>query len=180
MSDARSDAELVEAGNRGDSAALGELYRRHRDWAASLAYRFTGEREAALDVMQEAFVYWFSRFPGFELRAKVTTFLYPVIRNGALAARRKKRPGGAGEVELEMFAAPEASGGSSVPVSEAVSRLPAGQREVLLMRAVDEMSVSEIALALGIPEGTVKSRLHHAIGALRMVPELRSYWEGDS
>ena len=62
-------------------------------------------------------------------------------------------------------------------LAAAVSKLPDGQREVLLMRVVDEMSVTEIALALGVPEGTVKSRLHHAVGALRGSRELRGYWE---
>ena len=54
-----------------------------------------------------------------------------------------------------------------------MGRLPDGQREVLLMRVVDDMAVAEIALALGIPEGTVKSRLHHALAALRDDPGAR-------
>lgn len=184
MPETRSDADLVAAANAGDAEALGALYLRYRDWAASLAFRFTGDHDAALDVMQESFAYLFGKFGergGFRLRARLTTFLYPVIKNNALAARRKKRPEGVEPEGLEVFAAPEESpGGSPVPreaLVAAVSRLRAGQREVLLMRVVDEMSVTEIALALGIPEGTVKSRMHHAVEAMRGDERLRKYWE---
>lgn len=182
MGEERTDSDLVAAANEGDGGALGALYLRYRDWAVSLAFRFTGDRDAALDVMQESFVYFFSKFPGFQLRARVTTFLYPVIKNNALAARRKKKPEGMDADGFEVFVAPE--GGtpsrSSVPPGElasAISRLPDGQREVLLMRVVDEMSVTEIALALGIPEGTVKSRMHHAVEAMRSDEGLGRYWQ---
>lgn len=181
--DPRSDAELIAAANGGDGDALGALYLRYRDWAISLAFRFTGDQDAALDVMQESFIYFFSKFPGFTPRARLTTFLYPVIKNNALAARRKKRPEGMEAAGLEMFASPDSEGPPDKGMSQrgelaaAVSRLPDGQREVLLMRVVDEMSVTEIALALGIPEGTVKSRMHHAIETMRQDARLRVYWE---
>jgi RNA polymerase sigma-70 factor, ECF subfamily len=177
VDETRTDAELVDAANGGDAEALGALYVRYREWAVSLAFRLTGDREMALDVMQEAFVYLFSKFPGFRLRAKMTTFLYPAIRNTALAARRKKRAV-ADETAIGAYPAAVATGAIGPELAAAVSRLPDAQREVLLMRVVDEMSVGEIALALGIPEGTVKSRLHHAVGTLRGERGLRGYWEG--
>ena len=58
----------------------------------------------------------------------------------------------------------------------AVASLPEGQREVLLMRFVDDMSMNEIALALSIPVGTVKSRLHNALAALRADPRTARYF----
>ena len=57
-----------------------------------------------------------------------------------------------------------------------LSMLPPGQRQVLLMRFVDDMTLAEIALALEIPEGTVKSRLHNALAALRDDPRTRQYF----
>jgi RNA polymerase sigma-70 factor, ECF subfamily len=179
--DPRSDEELVKAANAGDAEALGAIYLRYRDWALSLAFRFTGDREAAQDVAQEAFAYLLSKFPGFRLRARLTTFLYPAIKNTALAARRKKRAVAVDDEHLDLYVNPSAALGpdaaSRVALGAAVSRLPVGQREVLLMRTVDDMSLAEIALALGIPEGTVKSRMHHAIAALREDPGLRGYFE---
>ena len=57
MEASRSDIELVAAINRGDAAAFDVLYFRHRDWVAALAYRFTGDSNASLDVLQETFLY---------------------------------------------------------------------------------------------------------------------------
>src|SRR3989442_9416068 len=87
--DPRSDEELIAAINDGDSDAFEVLYYRHRDWVVSLAYRFTGDRELALDVLQETFIYFVKKFPGFRLTAQLKTFLYPAIRNLSIAARRK-------------------------------------------------------------------------------------------
>ena len=53
----RSDRELVELVNLGDSAAFEELYRRHRDWVYRLAWRFTRDHQDAQDVLQETFLY---------------------------------------------------------------------------------------------------------------------------
>ncbi len=56
--DLRTDLELVAAMNKGDSLAFEVLYYRYRDWAVNLAYRFTADRDLALDVMQETFLYF--------------------------------------------------------------------------------------------------------------------------
>src|ERR1044071_10183869 len=89
--DARNDQELGAAITRGDGSAFEPLYLRHKDWVYRLACRFTGEHAAALDVVQEAFAYLLAQFPGFRLTAKMTTYLYPVVKNTALAAKRRTR-----------------------------------------------------------------------------------------
>ena len=166
--DPRSDEQLIADGNRGDESALAAIYVRYRDWTFALALRFTGDREAAADVTQEAFVYLLNKFPGLVMRAKLTTLLYPAVKNTALAMKRKKRPDLAGDViEACVAQDPAHSAPDSRGLAAAVSRLPDGQREVLLMRAVDGMAIAEIAAALSIPEGTVKSRLHHAVRAMQ-------------
>jgi RNA polymerase sigma-70 factor, ECF subfamily len=178
--DPRTDVQLVADGNRGDATALAALYLRHRDWVLGLALRFTRDREEALEVMQEAFLYLYRKFPGLVLRARLTTLLYPAVKNIALARRRKRREGALDERE------PAGAGRVADPegdllrgdLAAAVASLPDGQREVLLMRVMDEMSVADIAMALGIPEGTVKSRMHHAVAALREDPRARRHFEG--
>ncbi len=176
--DPRSDEELVAAGNAGQAAAMEALYYRYRAWAAFLAFRFTGNRDSAQDVVQEAFAYLFGKFPGFRLRggARLTTVLYPAIRSTALALKRKKKPDAAGD-GLDLFADPAAPAPDAPALAAAVDRLPAGQREVLLMSIVDEMTHAEISLALGIPEGTAKSRLHHALAALKADPAAEHYFQ---
>jgi RNA polymerase sigma-70 factor, ECF subfamily len=62
-------------------------------------------------------------------------------------------------------------------LAQIVRRLPEGQQEVVLLRFVDDLSLEEIAQALEIPLGTVKSRLHHAISTLRTDPATRAYSE---
>jgi RNA polymerase sigma-70 factor (ECF subfamily) len=180
--DPRSDAELVRALNGGDASAFDGIYYRHRDWVVRLAQRFTGNGDDALDVLQETFSYFFRKFPGFVLTASMTTFLYPVVKNLSIAARRKR---------TRMAQMPEDAQGLDAPAPESIdydkqreelgavlAGLNEGQREVLLMRFVDGMSLSEIAEALGVPEGTVKSRLHNAIAALRKDERTVKYFLG--
>jgi RNA polymerase sigma-70 factor, ECF subfamily len=161
--DSRSDEALIAAVNHGDTAAFEALYYRYRDWVAHMAFRFTGDRDLALDVLQETFVYFSRKFPGFRLTAKLTTFLYPAVRNYSIAARRKNER----FVSEVPERASEPDDNPHEPVSEIISGLPEEQREVLLLRFVDGMSMDEIAAALRIPAGTVKSRLHYAIKTLR-------------
>jgi RNA polymerase sigma-70 factor (ECF subfamily) len=72
--DLRTDEELIAAVNQGDVAAFEVLYRRHRDWVVNVAFRFIGDRDLALDVLQETFLYFLKRFPGFELRCQFRSF----------------------------------------------------------------------------------------------------------
>ncbi len=176
--DARSDEALVEAANRGEVAAFEALYRRYRDWVVRSAYRFTGNRDDALDVLQDTFAYLLSKFPGFRLSARMTTFLYPVVKNLSLAARRKSARYVSDDQALTDIPAETPSGGAETrdELAQVLSMLPEGQREVLLMRFVDDMSLAEIAQALEIPLGTVKSRLHNALRTLRNDQRTRDYF----
>jgi RNA polymerase sigma-70 factor (ECF subfamily) len=165
--DPRTDQDLVRAINAGDVKAFDALYFRYRDWVTRLATRFTGHGDDALDVLQETFAYVFRKFPGFRLTASMTTFLYPVVKNLSIAARRKRTRLVQGEALLAGVADPDRPGDTRADLSAALASLPETHREVLLMRFVDGMSLLEIAAALAIPEGTVKSRLHNALATLR-------------
>jgi RNA polymerase sigma-70 factor (ECF subfamily) len=128
--------------------------------------------------MQETFSYLLRKFPGFRLSARMTTFLYPVVKNLSISiARQRKRE--AGQVSLiEAIASPIVTPQAErSELAAAMATLPDTHREVMLMRFVDDMSVNEIAVALAIPEGTVKSRLHHAILALRSDPRMLRYFK---
>lgn len=174
--DLPGDAELVAAINQGDHAAFETLYRRHRDWAVNLAFRFTADEALALDVMQETFLYLLRKFPGFELRAQLRTFLYPAVRNLSIAARRKAGRCQAGPDEDDVFAqlpAPELPASGSDDLTVVLGCLTEEHREVLLLRFVDGLSLEEVSQAMNIPLGTVKSRLHNALKLLREDPRTR-------
>src|SRR5206468_11910123 len=176
-SDSRSDQELIAAVNDGDSNAFEALYYRYRDWVVSLAYRFTGDRELALDVLQETFLYFVKKFPGFRLTAQLQTFLYPAVRNLSIAARRKAERFQSDEKEtgtIEAVITTEPSQDESL--TAALALLSKEHREVLLLRFVDGLSLAEIADTINIPLGTVKSRLHNALAYLRHDPRTRTYF----
>jgi len=175
-----SDLALVERLNAGQTAAFDELYNRYADYTGRLALRYTGNHDDSLDVIQDVWMYVAGKFPGFVLTAKFTTFLFPVIRHEAIARRDKRRRamgvpldastdvdtdravGGA-----ETFVnAPDHGDAPLAGLHAMIARLPEHQREVILLRFGDDMSLEEISAALAIPLGTVKSRMHLAIKAL--------------
>lgn len=178
--DPRSDDDLIALLNQGDPEAFDILYHRHRDWVATVALRVTGDHALALDVLQETFLYFLRKFPGFSLSCQLRSFFYPAIRNLGIAARRKAaRTQSDGEVlpEVPAPAADPPLDQERARLSKVVASLPEPQREALLLRFVDELSLQEIAHALEIPLGTVKSRLHHALEALRQDPATRRFFE---
>lgn len=178
--DKRTDLELIAAINLGDSEAFEALYLRYRDWVTGLAYRFTEDNDLALDVLQETFLYFLKKFPGFVLTAQLKTFLYPAIKNLSIAARRKAQRYQSTETELaalEHVAAAEMAPTGLSDLPFVLAGLPEEQREVLLLRFADGLSLNEIAEAVEIPLGTVKSRLHNALASLRTDPRTRSLFE---
>ena len=134
-----------------------------------LALRFTHDEALALDVLQEVFIYFLKKFPGFTLRCELKTFLYPAVRNTALSMRRKSARYISDESAIAEVAATIANDEADVLMA-VVSSLPEPQREVLLLRFLDGLALNEIALALEIPLGTVKSRLHTALATLEKDP----------
>ena len=154
-------------------AAFRSLFDRYEPWCWRAARRLTGSDADAGDAVQEAFIALLRAFPAFELRGKLTTYLYAVIRNRAAAGARRRRPltlphDAAGPSIFDDPATPDIS----AVLQEAVKTLPPAQREVLFLRLVEQMTVNEVAAALDIPAGTVKSRLHAAVYTLRGNMEL--------
>lgn len=176
-----ADAVLVKLAASGDSRAFATLYGRHKDYAMRLAMRFTRDHETAADVVQETFIYLVRKMPTLELTAKMTTYLYPVVKNIALTAKRKDRARlrlvRDDGTDIDVSAAPAADARNPDSLASVVAILPEHQQEVILMRFVDDMSMDQIATALSIPGGTVKSRLHLAIKTLREDPRTKGYFD---
>lgn len=181
--DPRSDEELVRVCNEGDAPAatlaFELLYRRHRDYVLRVAMRFCGDRDMARDALQETFLYLLGKLPpagdGLRLTARMTTLLYPVAKNSAISAvRRAERLAGSVSPDDLPDAGDQGHGDN---IDAALAGLSAKRREVLLLRFVDDMTLDEIASALTIPTGTVKSRIHLAIRDLRADPDVKKFFD---
>lgn len=178
--DPRNDEALVAATNRGDVDAFGVLYERHKLYCLRIARRYAASEAEAQDVVQDAFAWFLSRFPGFSLEAKLTTYLFPVVRNTALSRKRKgRREHAMGDHTPPTLAppppAPAEDSGRGM-VERVIASLPEHQREVLLLRFADDLPLAKIAALLEIPVGTVKSRLHLGIAALREDPATAKFF----
>jgi RNA polymerase sigma-70 factor (ECF subfamily) len=160
-----SDRELVQAAGRGDAAAFEAIYARHRDWTYTLAQRFCGNRDEALDILQETFIHLARRCPSLDLSSKLRSYLYPVVMHLANDRRKRRRDVVMAELPEKTAAAPVDGG-----IDDLLKGLSESQRETVILRYVDGFDLEEIARAQGIPVGTVKSRLHESILILRRNP----------
>ena len=185
--DRLSDRELVELCNVGDRdeavQAFETLYRRHRDYVTRVSLRFGADREGAVDVLQETFLYLLKKFPpageALVLTAQLRSLLYPVAKHLTLSSlRQRARIDDSEEFDPDRLPAPDVADPverDPARLSSAVARLSPERREVLLLRFVDDMSLQDIADTLSIPLGTVKSRLHLAVRELRESPEIKDF-----
>ncbi|MCF7958326.1 MAG: sigma-70 family RNA polymerase sigma factor, partial [Phycisphaerae bacterium] len=152
-----------------------------RDWVYKLAWRFGRREDVASDVVQEVFSYLLWKFPGFVLTARMTTFLYPVVKHLTIAMIKKNQKIVLDDELLDDAVAPPAVEGDDQRRAElavVLGRLTARQREIILMRYVDGMTLEEIAEALEMPMGTVKSSLHRGLKALKEDSGCRRYFLG--
>lgn len=182
-----SDSQLVELCNSGDrdsaSKAFATLYERHRDYVLRVAMRYVRDPELAAEALQDTFTWLLRRFPppgpGIVLTAQLRTFLYPIARNAAISALRKSsrfESVVADPDELPAPALPPANANADA-IDLALAGLRGRQREVLQLRFVDGLTLAEIAAALDLPLGTVKSRLHNAIKQLKDTPAISDLFE---
>lgn len=161
-----TDRELIAAAKTGDALAMETLYLRHRDWAYRNAYGVLGNAEDAQDVVQDVFQKFFRKIETFELRAKFTTYLYPVIRNRCIDRIRRRKP--TTELVTDVLSPTlRDERREREAVIEMVIGLPEKQQDVVILRFAEGLQLDEIAERLDIAIGTVKSRLHHALVALR-------------
>lgn len=185
--DELTDEALVELCNRGganDAAhAFEALYSRHRDYVLRVAMRFVRDRDLAHDALQETFAYLLRKFPpqgaGLVLTARLQTLLYPVAKHCAISALRKAGRGAEHGTDdtLDDLPAETAEGPDPRVIDAALAGLSPERREVLTLRFVDDLSLAEIAVALDVPLGTVKSRLHLALKQLRENPVIKDLFD---
>jgi RNA polymerase sigma-70 factor (ECF subfamily) len=177
----RSDEELMEAIGAGDEAALGALYDRFGRVAYGVALRILRDRSLAEDAVQEAFLaIWRSADSYRRERATPSTWLLTLVHRRAvdLVRREDRRRADPLEESPEAVAddVPEAAAvrADRIAVQAALRSLPADQRQALELAYYGGYTQSELAERLGVPLGTVKSRMFAGLNRLReLVPEAR-------
>jgi len=163
------ETELMLRVKAGDRAAFEEIFRLYQKPLTNYLYRLTGNRARAEDLLQDAFLRLWKAAPTYEPSAKVSTYIFRIAHNLFLndAARREKT--------LESMEAETRSDPASdlnrreiqSAVQKAIEALPEGEREVLLLSEYNGFKYAEIAEILGIPVGTVKSRMFSAVQRLK-------------
>jgi RNA polymerase sigma-70 factor (sigma-E family) len=152
--------------------ALTQAFRDHHDELARLAYRLCGDRFVVEDVMAEAYSRVLPRWRRGGIENPIAYLMRAVANEVYRRHRRRAR-------EREKEPPPERDGTEPFEVQvdardalwTALGRLPIKQRVVVVLRVVEDMSEEETASALGVPVGTVKSRLSRALGTLRSTLE---------
>jgi RNA polymerase sigma-70 factor (ECF subfamily) len=178
------DHLLIRRAQEGDRTALNQLIRKHEQRAYQYAFRLTRNPEEAADVVAEAFVRVYNALPNFKGQSAFTTWLYRILTNCFLDIRKKEKNRATSSLEaalqtdegdLErqiedpgMTPHDEAEKTErETRVERAVSELPEYQRAMIVMYHAEMLSYEEIAAALDLPIGTVKSRLNRARLSLR-------------
>lgn len=164
-----SDAALVRAAQAGSDEAVETLFARHWPDAYRAAYLVARDRAAAEDIAQEAFLAAIRTLPRFDRRRPLRPWLHRIVVNRAIDWSRARAL--RGEVGIDRV--PEQAAGARAPggvldddVVGALTALSADQRAVIVLRYVLDFTPGEIARALGLPRGTVNSRLRRGLDAL--------------
>ena len=181
-----ADLDLAERHRRGDHRAFEEVYARFGSMIYHLALRLAGDPDEAADLTQEAFLRIYRHLGTFRGRSSLKTWVYqvglnqcrshlgrsrpttqPLAEEGAEGARPLPDPGRG--PESEALAAD-----TSRQVSAALAELPLAFREAVVLRDLEGLSYEEIADLVGVPVGTVRSRIARARDQLRVaLGELR-------
>jgi RNA polymerase sigma-70 factor (ECF subfamily) len=170
------DEDLVRRYLSGDRGAFATLVERHERRVYNLALRMTGREEDARDAAQDAFLTVLRKLSSFRGEAAFTTWLHRVTVNACydLLRKRQRQPmleRGGGDDDLPHLEPPPAPDhaddvGLSIDVQRALMKVPEDFRAAMILHDVHDLPQEEVAAILGVPVGTVKSRLHRGRVAL--------------
>ena len=163
------DQTAIEKCRAGDKEAFRHIVERYQAEAIGHAIAILGNREDAMDAVQDAFIDTFQALDRIDLMRRFYPWFYVILRNRCykLAAGRKKRETSTAH-DLEIVA-PTASTRpeDTMLLERAMLELPAEDRELITLRHLDGLTYQELAQRLGVPPGTIMSRLYYARKKLR-------------
>lgn len=171
------ERELIERFQAGETKVFDDIMKELQSRAVSLAYRWTGNREDAFDIAQEAFIRMWRKLPAWKINASLSTWIYRVVTN--LAIDHLRRRNRLREVNLETVAPPPERNRKHHPrkavsareegklIAAAVAKLPERQRAVFILRHYQNLPLKEIARVQSCSLGAVKANLFQALKKLR-------------
>ncbi len=182
-----SDEELLALVRQGTNEAFGALVRRYEGELYGYLRRYLGDADLADDVFQNTFVQIFNKVHHFQADRRARPWIYAIATNQAIDALRREKRHDALQLAVEgddhagpgmqLFASLEADGPGPLEAMQAderrrfvrasVDSLPEIWRGVVILAYYQELKYQDIADILKIPVGTVKSRLHTALGKLQ-------------
>jgi len=167
------DAQLVRAFQRGDEVAFSIFVQRHQDRVYRVATMWLIDSSLASDALQETLLRSYTGFSRFRFRSQPQTWLLRVCRNVCREFNRltvRSQPLAPDHEVEDLASGPdiaEERRRKTTDLRQAISRLPPRQREVVVLRLLEELSVVQTAQVMGCRPGTVKANLHKAMNALR-------------
>ena len=157
------DDLLIQRAKRGDSVATDTLLRLHYDSVRAVCHRIVVNKADAEDATQHALISIVRALPGFDGRAKFSTWVYRIATNAALdeVRRIRRRPTPTDIDATFVLPVADATGAvdAQMDVAQALALLPEEYRTTLVLRHVADLDYEEIAEIQGVPVGTVRSRL---------------------
>lgn len=161
---------VIDRARNGDQEAFAAVLRHYDPGLRALAFRLLGDRDLMDDVLQEAYVKAFRAFPRFRGEAKLGTWLYRIAYNAAVDELRRSRRGHELPLAEELPSAsadPADVAAGRSDLARALAALPPEERAAVLLVDAQGFDYREGARVLGIPEGTLASRLNRARASLR-------------
>ena len=164
-----TETDLVEQARQGDRHAYGELVCRYYPGVVQVAYRLCGDSGLAQDMAQETFLRAWIKFQSFHPQSSLRNWFYRIGVNATLDVLRRRSEVTLDDETIQMIAdqadSPETTLIKKEQVTflqKALQSLPEAARSVLVLREYSQLSYQEIASVLGVPVGTVMSRLNYA------------------
>ncbi len=177
-----TEKEIIEDCQNGDVSAFQKLVEKYYQEAFAMAYFWTHSREAALDISQDAFVRIYRHIRGFDLSRPFKAWLFIIVKNLSMNYLKRYRRKRIFFSDLRLEHQPEYEVSDDFFEREkrrdnlqqilwGIRQLSETERDIILLRDIEDYSYQEIADTLGIPLGTVMSRLYYARKKLAKILE---------
>ncbi len=185
-----SDLNIFKEYEKNNRRGLELVYERYRKYVYSIAYHYSGNKEDALDITQEVFITVFKAFGGFKQQYSILPWIKKITVNRCLNFLRSRKESislnqttEAGD-ELQNIISSDTTTEASIvckdtkkALEDAIEKLPDKQRMAILLRHMKRMKYDEIAGAMKLPSGTVKTLIHNGRATLKDNLIKQGVWE---